>query len=296
MDQEKREHHVKAGKAVQKAKDVAENEAEEGVSFSGLAEKIEETVRDQGCEPAFPVNLSRNNEAAHYTPGPSTERTLNASDVLKIDIGAHSDGYIADTAVTVNPSGDHQQMIEAAREVLKKAIDFVEPGVTVGEFGIYVEKQVPDEYNIVQNLTGHYVGRYKQHAGVSIPNKHNQNTHEFEKGDSVAIEPFLTTGTGRVRNGKDGNIYKLENERSVRGRNERKLMKKMKDFNGLPFTTRWFDGFGGREKMAMKKMVKSDIVHSYPILRDEKGSVVVQAEQTILVGEDDGDNLVTTRR
>lgn len=296
MNQQIKEHYVKAGKAVQKAKVVAEREAEEGVSFAELAEEIEKTVREEGCEPAFPVNLSRNNEAAHYTPGPSTERVLKASDVLKIDIGAHSNGYIADTAITVNPSGEYDEMIEAAREVLKKAIEYVKPGVTVGEFGTYVENQVPDEYNIVQNLTGHYIDHYKQHAGVSIPNKHNQNTHEFEKGDSVAIEPFLTTGTGRVRNGKDGNIYKLENERSVRGRNERKLMKKMKDFNGLPFTTRWFDNFGGRERMAMKKMIQNDIVHSYPILRDEDGSVVVQAEQTVLVGEDDGDNLVTTRR
>lgn len=296
MDQEVKQHYIKAGKAVQEAKDVAEEVAEDGATFQEIAEKVEKAVKENGCEPAFPVNLSNNNEAAHYTPGPSGEKVLNADDVLKIDVGAHSNGYIADTAITVNPSGEYQEMIETAREVLKKALEFVEPGVTVGEFGTYVEKQVPDEYNVVQNLTGHYIDKYKQHAGVSIPNKHNQNAHEFEKGDAVAIEPFLTTGSGMVRNGKDGNIYKLENERSVRGRNERKLMKQIKQFNGLPFTTRWFDGFVGREKMAMKKLVQKDIVHSYPILRDEEGSTVVQAEQTVLVGVDDGENIITTRR
>jgi len=296
MDKETKKHYIKAGKAVQKAKDVAEEVAEEGTSFQKIAREVEKKVREEGCKPAFPVNLSRNNEAAHYTPGPSNERVLKADDVLKIDIGAHSNGYIADTAITVNPSGEHEEMIEAARKVLNKAIDYVEPGVTVGEFGTYVEKQVPDGYNVVQNLTGHYIGQYKQHAGVSIPNKHNQNTHKFKKGDSVAIEPFLTTGSGMVRNGKDGNIYKIENDRNVRGRNERQLMKQIKQFNGLPFTTRWFDSYGGREKMAMKKLVQNDIVHSYPILRDKEGSTVVQAEQTVLVGIDDGENLITTRR
>jgi len=296
MDKETKKHYIKAGKAVQKAKDVAEEVAEEGTSFQKIAREVEKKVREEGCKPAFPVNLSRNNEAAHYTPGPSNERVLKADDVLKIDIGAHSNGYIADTAITVNPSGEHEEMIEAARKVLNKAIDYVEPGVTVGEFGTYVEKQVPDGYNVVQNLTGHYIGQYKQHAGVSIPNKHNQNTHKFKKGDSVAIEPFLTTGSGMVRNGKDGNIYKIENDRNVRGRNERQLMKQIKQFNGLPFTTRWFDSYGGREKMAMKKLVQNDIVHSYPILRDKEGSTVVQAEQTVLVGVDDGENLITTRR
>jgi len=72
-------------------------------------------------------------------------------------------------------------------------------------------------------------------------------------------------------------------------------MKKLKGFNGLPFTTRWLD-LQGREKMAFRKLVQKDIVKSYPVLRDEEDSVVVQAEHTVLVGENDGQNIVTTRR
>jgi len=66
--------------------------------------------------------------------------------------------------------------------------------VTVGEFGRFVEKQIPKEYEPVRNLTGHYLGRYTQHAGVSIPNIDNASEHEFKKGDAVAIEPFISTG------------------------------------------------------------------------------------------------------
>lgn len=296
MEADVREKYLEAGEAVQKAKNVAEEVAEPGTDYNTIAEKIEQSIRDQGLEPAFPVNLSRNNEAAHFTPPPNGDRVLHEDDVLKIDIGAHSDGYIGDTAITVNPSGKHQEMVETVREVLEKALDFIEEGKTVGELGTFVEKQVPDQYNVVQNLTGHYVGRYKQHAGVSIPNTHNQNTHEFKRGDAVAIEPFLTTGTGRVRNGKEGNIYKIENDRNVRGRTERKMMNQIKGFNGLPFTSRWISNYGGRQKMALKKLVQQDIVHSYPILRDTEDSTVVQAEQTVLIGVDDGENIITTQR
>lgn len=295
MDGETRKHYVKAGEVIQSARRKAREVATPGTNLKVVANTIEQHLREEDLEPAFPVNLSINEEAAHYTPGNGEDRVLREDDVLKIDIGAHSNGYIADTALTVNPSGRHKEIIDAVESVLESALEFIEPGVTVGEFGTYVEKQVPDEYNVVQNLTGHYLGHYTQHAGVSIPNNHNQNTHAFEKGDAVAIEPFLTTGTGMVRNGKDGNIYRLENDRNVRGRTQRQLLKQIKGFKGLPFTTRWFKSFGGREKMALKQLVQQDIVHSYPVLRDEKGAIVAQAEHTVLIGVDDGENIVTTR-
>lgn len=296
MDAETKENYVEAGRVIQGAREKAREVATPGTNLKVIAEKVEQHVRDEGLQPAFPVNLSLNEEAAHYTPSKDESRELKKDDVLKIDIGAHSEGYIADTALTVNPSGEHQEIIDAVEEVLEAALDFIEPGVTVGEFGTHVEKQVPDEYNIVQNLTGHSLGHYTQHAGLSIPNYHNQSTHEFKQGDAVAIEPFISTGSGRVKNGKDGNIYKLETDRNVRDRAARKLMKQIKSYNGLPFTTRWFDKFGGRQKMAMKQLIQNDVVHSYPVLRDVEDSIVAQAEHTVIVGGDDGENILTTRR
>lgn len=296
MDQEVKQNYIKAGKVIQDAREVARDVAEPGTNLKTIADTIEDEIRDQGLHPAFPVNISINEQAAHYTPGVNEERVLKENDVTKIDIGAHSDGYIADTALTVNPSGKRKEMIEAVEEVLEAALGFVEPGVTISEFGRFVEKQIPDDYEPVRNLTGHYLGRYTQHAGVSIPNIDNASSHEFQKGDAVAIEPFISTGAGKIKNGKPGNIYKLEQDRNVRGRTERKLMGEIKNFKGLPFTTRWFSDFGGRQKMAMQKLVKSGVVKSYDVLKDREDGLVAQAEHTVLVGVDDGDNIVTTRR
>lgn len=295
MDEEVKQNYIKAGETIQEARKEARKAADPGANFADIAEQIEQEIRDEGLEPAFPVNLSVNNEAAHFTPEEDNDRKLKQDDVLKIDIGAHSNGYIADTALTVNPSGNEQEIVEAVEKVLEEALEFLEPGVTVGELGTFVEKQVPEKYNIVQNLTGHSLGQYTQHAGLSIPNKANTNSYEFQEGDAVAIEPFLTTGTGTVKNGRDGNIYKQESDRSVRGRTQRKLMKKIKNFNGLPFTTRWMS-LSGKEKMAFRKLLQQNIVRNYPVLQDEEGSVVAQAEHTVLIGADDGENIVTTRR
>lgn len=293
MEEDVKQKYIKSGKVIQKARQKARDVATPGTEYREIADTIEQLIRSEGLEPAFPVNLSADEEAAHYSPGTDTDRVMGDNEVLKIDIGAHCNGYIADTALTVNPSGKHQEMIEANREVLEKALEFIEPGKTVGEFGTFVHNQIPDEYNVVRNLTGHYLGHYTQHAGVSIPNNRNRSNHVFQKGDAVAIEPFLTTGSGKIKEGKKGNIY-LGKGGNVRGKAERKLLKKIKGFEGLPFSPRWFNSFSGRDKMALKKLVQAGAVKSYPILREVEKGVVTQAEHTVLLGVDDGENIVTT--
>jgi len=293
MDKEARENYIRAGKVIQEARKEARNIAEPGTNLKVIADEIEELIREKGLEPAFPVNISIDDEAAHYTPGVKEKQELRENNVVKIDIGAHSDGYIADTALTVNPSGKRQDMIDTVENVLEEALDFIEVGRTVGEVGEFIENSVPKEYEVVRNLTGHYLGKYEQHAGISIPNVVNNSDHVLEEGDAFAIEPFLTDGSGRIKNGAEGNIYKLEADKTVRGRQARDLLKQIKSFEGLPFTSRWLDSFGARQRMAMKKLEQSDIIHSYPVLKEVNGGTVVQAEHTVILTEDG--KKVTTR-
>lgn len=293
MEQEAKKNYIKAGEVIQEARKEARELANPGTNLKTIADNIEDLIREKGLEPAFPVNISIDDEAAHYTPGVNEKQELRAENVVKIDIGAHSNGYIADTALTVNPSGRRQEMIDTVEKVLEEALDFIEPGKTVGEVGEFIENSVPEEYEVVRNLTGHYLGQYEQHAGVSIPNVVNNSDHVLEEGDAFAIEPFLTDGSGRIKNGADGNIYKLESDRNVRGRMERDLLKEIKSFEGLPFTSRWFDDFGARQRMALRKLVQADIVHSYPVLKEVNSGTVVQAEHTVILTEDG--KKITTR-
>lgn len=294
MKEEVKGNYIRAGEVIQKARKKARKVAEPGTSYNTIADEVEGLIRDEGLEPAFPINLSVNSEAAHYSPEEGDSRVLKEDDVIKIDIGAHSEGYIADTSMTVNPSGKHADMIKANEKVLQSALDFIEPGVTIGELGTHIQNQVPDEYKVIRNLTGHYLGKYEQHAGTSIPNVRNKSNHIIEEGDAVAIEPFLSTGKGKIKQGKKGNIYKMESAGNVRGRSERKLLKKIKNFRGLPFSPRWM-GLSGREKLSLKKLCKKGAVKHYPVLKEDNGEIVTQAEHTVLVGANNGENIVTTR-
>lgn len=293
MNEDVKEKYIEAGRVLKKVRKRARDVSEPGTPLLEIAQEVEDLIEEEGLKPAFPVNLSINEEAAHYSPGLKKGRALSENDVMKVDIGVHCDGYIADSAITINPSGEYSELIEENERVLKEALEFLEPGVTVGELGTHIQNQVPNEYSVVRNLTGHALGKYEQHAGLSIPNISNANNTVLEKGDAVAIEPFLSTGSGKIKEGKKGNIY-LHQGGNVRGREARKLLKKIKEFQGLPFSSRWLD-LNARQKMSLKKLVKNGVVKHYPILREIDNGVVSQAEHTVLIGADDGENIVTTR-
>lgn len=87
---------MKAGKIASETREYARTIIKKGYLLLEIAEKIESKIIELGAKPAFPVNLSINEIAAHYTPSYDDEKT--AQGLIKIDLGVHIDGWIADTA------------------------------------------------------------------------------------------------------------------------------------------------------------------------------------------------------
>ena len=106
----------------------------EGTRVVDVVEEIERMVEEKGAGLAFPLNLSFNEDAAHDTASDDDHRFFSEGDVVKLDLGVHLEGYIADTAVTVD-LGDHGLLLEASKAALEKAIAIVRPGVTSGLLG-----------------------------------------------------------------------------------------------------------------------------------------------------------------
>lgn len=294
MNDDIREKYIEAGRIAREARERALDAVEPGASFIDIAEAAESHIRDEGAGPAFPVNVSVDAVAAHYTPGVNDDATIPDDAVVNIDVGAHVDGYIGDTAATVDLSSDHGDLVEASAAALDAALDLVEPGVNVGDIGAAIQDAIEDYgFKPIRNLSGHGVAQYTQHTGDSIPNIATDTGYTLEAGDAIAIEPFATTGAGEVKNGKPGNIYRLEQERA-RGRTERKVLGQIKDeFRTLPFAARWIDSIPkARVPTTVQKLVRSNNLHSYDVLTEADDGLVSQKEHTILVLEDP---VVTTR-
>jgi len=291
FESEQYENCREAGEILAEVRDEAADRVEVGASHLELAEWAETRIRELGGEPAFPVNISIDEEAAHATPSADDDSTFG-EEMINLDIGVSIDGWLADTAVTVDLSGN-TDLAEAPAEALDAALEMIEPGVTTGEIGAVVE-DVIDGYgfNPVVNLTGHGLGHYEQHTAPNIPNREVTQGVELEAGQVLAIEPFATDGGGKVKEGADEEIFALEREGSVRDRRARQALEQItEEFKTLPFATRWLDT--SRASMALRRLQRQDIVHGYPVLKEEDGCLVSQKEHTIIVTEDGCE--VTTR-
>lgn len=291
LEAEKYEKNREAGRILAEVREEAADRVEVGVSHLEIAEWAEEKIRELGGEPAFPVNISIDEEAAHATPAPDDSSTFG-EDMVNLDIGVHVDGWLADTAITVDLSGN-ADLKEASEEALDAALELVEPGVETGEIGAAIEETIDGYgYNPVVNLTGHGLGHWEQHTDPTIPNRAVSQGVELEVGQVIAIEPFATDGTGKVSEGSDEEIYALDREGSVRNRDARQALQQItEEFRTLPFARRWLDV--NRPKMALRRLEQQGIVHGYPVLKEDDGKLVSQKEHTVIVTEDGCE--VTTR-
>ncbi|MFC3477330.1 type II methionyl aminopeptidase [Halobacterium litoreum] len=283
------EQYVEAGEILTQVMDEAADRIEVGVTQLEVAEFAEERIRELGGKPAFPVNISVDEEASHAAPGRDDE-TEFGEEMVCLDVGVHVDGHIADAATTVDLSGN-PELVEAAEEALDAAIDAVAPGVHTGEIGAEIQDVIEAYgYNPIVNLTGHGMDVYDAHTGPSVPNRAVDTGVELQVGDVLAIEPFATDGTGKVTEGSDTEIYEVVGEGNVRDRRARQLLDDLEAFDGLPFAARWLDS--SRAEMSLRRLEMADIVRSYPVLKEAEGNLVSQDEHTLIVTED-GCDVVT---
>lgn len=280
-----------AGRILSAVREAAVPRVKKGAKMLEVAEAIENDIRARGGKPAFPVNISLDEEAAHDTPGPDDERVFE-DNIIKLDIGVHVDGYVADTAVTVDLKGD-ANLVKASAKALEEAIKIVRAGVTTGEIGEVIEQTIESfDLKPIYNLTGHGLERFVQHAPPAIPNKRIGQGIALKAGQVIAIEPFATDGIGLVGEGDLVEIFGVTALKPVRMPAERDMLKAIQKFEGLPFARRWVAD-QKRADATLNSLARLGIIHAYPVLVEERSGMVSQAEHTMIVTEDGCE--VTTR-
>lgn len=285
------EKYLEAGKIASTILKESAQDIRDGRSYLDFVESVEALVRERGADLAFPLNVSLNEDAAHDTASTGDERIFCKGDVVKLDLGVQIDGYIADTATTID-LGKNGLLLEASREALEAAIRGIRPGVTVGALGSIVENEITNRgFRPIVNLTGHGLDRYSHHAAPAIPNISINGGTVLEEGMAIAIEPFATTGSGRVGEKTRIEIYSQITEKPVRLPSARAVMERIRDRQGLPFTRRWMHD--KKMEFAIPGLARSQIIHGYPVLADIPGSLVSQHEHTMIVTADGC--IVTTR-
>ncbi len=282
-----------AGKVSGAARELGLSMVKEGVKLYDVAQEVEGYIRDHGCGLAFPCNISINDVAAHYTPSCNDKRVFELGDVVKVDCGGELDGYVGDTAGTVEVGTNaYRDLVEISKTARNTVAEFIGDGIPLGEIGKAVEMTITNAgFTPITNLCGHQIEPYNLHAGLSVPSYANGSDVKIQSGMVVAIEPFATNGAGEVRNGKPGNIVRIARERKIADPKAAEFFEYVKEeFKTFPFCARSCD-FPDAEKH-VKNLVRHGVLSSYAELVEVKGGIVSQHEYTFYIDGNRGE--VTT--
>ena len=282
------EDYLKAGKIAGEVRENVRKKNWIGSTLAEICEYVESEIIKRGAKCAFPVNTSVNEVAAHYTAEPNDPKTVSDTDLVKIDLGAQINGYIADTAVTVNYDAQYDSLVQAAENALQSAMSMIKVGVKSKDVGRKIQNTIMDMgFKPIANLSGHSLDQYTIHAGKTVPNMWTIGSFSFSENEAFACEPFVTTknALGFVRNGKIKNIFALASRKMTKDNEADKLLEYIwNNFNMLPFALRWIVK-EWEEKEARKILdflIKKKVVKAYAILVEANGKTVAQAEHTFI--------------
>ncbi len=276
---------LKAGEIAIKVKEFAKGFVKKDTPLLEIVDKIEAKIVELGGKPAFPTNTSINEIAAHYTPSHDDE--TKAHGLLKIDLGVHVDGYIADTAFSLDleDNEENKKLINAAKAALEKAQQIIKVGALTNQIGKVIQETIESQgFSPIINLSGHEMKQNDLHAGLNIPNVDDNKEITIKKG-LYAIEPFATNGGGKVYDGKPSGIYMVTDSKNIRSSIAREVLEFiLNEYYTLPFCSRWLvKKFGAKALFGLKQLEENGNLHHFPQLIEVGKGKVAQAENTVLI-------------
>jgi methionyl aminopeptidase len=280
-----------------------------GVKIIDVCEFIEKKIEEHFGKNdltrgiGFPVGLSINDCAAHDTAKPNDQRIIGQNDIVKIDYGTHSNGYITDSAFTVCFNPEYTNLLKATEEATWTGIRNAGIDVYVNDLSKLI-KEVIESYEVeikgktygiksICNLGGHNILPYVIHGGELIlcgPSDNEIIKNMRMKSGCYAIETFASTMSNEVigiDNVNESDLYTLK-EKAL-GALKFDISKKIlfdvrKSRKTLPFCSRWLNKeYGPRYKVGMKELYENGFINIYPPLMDKNKGMTSQLEHTIFV-------------
>jgi len=284
------EKFEKSGHILSEVREYVKTMPIQGREVLQICNDVERRIVELGGRSAFPCNVGINDVAAHYTSPKDDKLRIPDGSIVKVDFGVELDGCITDTAISRSLNPAYDSMILAAETALQEALSAVAPGRKLSEIGGIIERAINRYgYRPIRNLTGHKIDRYNLHAGKSVPNVAGMEGGKFEVGEVYAIEPFATLkdAEGAVHEAHDAYIFRLVRAKGAKGALAKEIVDYVQSqFKSLPFASRWIYNWRRESEAAFLELVKNRSIVGYPVLVEESGAAVSQAEHTILVTED----------
>lgn len=259
-----------AAEAHRQVRQWAQKNIKPGQTLTEIADGIEDSVRrlvghdglTEGdsikAGMGFPLGLNLDEIAAHFSPNAGNKTVLQQSNVMKVDIGVHINGRIVDSAFTMAFDPMYDNLLAAVKDACHTGVRESGIDVRVGELGGYIQETM-ESYEVeingttypvkpIRGITGHNILPYSIHGTKNIPSVKTNDQTKIEEGDVFAIEPFGSTGTGRVHDQGEVSHYALRSDAptvDLRLSSAKSLLNVIKkNFGTLPFSRRYLDRIG----------------------------------------------------
>jgi methionyl aminopeptidase len=293
-----------AGKIAYEVHEELKDMIKAGTKIIDICNRGYELIQEKGAKSSFPVNVSINNVAAHYTSPYKDESVIPEGAVVKLDLGVHVYGFISDVARTYDLSNEWSELVNAAQEAYKAGLELMRIGEETIVLGRAIEEAIKSsDFLPIRELSGHQVERYLLHSKKSIPNiavPFGRAGSIMEANEVYALECFASNGIGSVKENVNRKyIYSFIPKRvAVRSRETKKIFSFIaREYQTLPFASRWLmenEEFNpARVRFALNELQKVGALHGHGVLSDEKDSFTSQYENTIYLHEERGP-IVTT--
>jgi len=280
--------YEKAGRICAEARAYGVSLIKIGASNLAVSKAVDAKIIELGGKIAFPTQISCNHIAAHFCPDPDDNDTFKEGDLCKLDLGVHLNGYIADTAISVDLSADkrHAKLIAASKDACDKALEIAVPGTQLREIGKVIADTIRAHgFQPIVNLGGHGLSQWNLHDSPSVPNYDNADTEVLTEGMVIAIEPFATDGVGSVREADAGNIYTFLGKKPVRGMYARAVQDELARFEGMPFTTHQLKTGHKQAELGIKELLQAGALDAHPPLIESNKGIVSQHEHSVIVSK-----------
>ncbi len=268
-DEAYREEARRAGRILKRVFNHVLPMVKPGVLVREIILAAEEAIRDAEAGEAFPPQVSVNETAAHDTAMPEDERTIPEEGVVKLDMGVHVSGVIADAARSIALGREAERLVKSVREAYAAGREWLMRDASVGEIGRVVSETLREHgVNPIVNLSGHGLARWTVHADPQIPNIPTSDARK--PAVHTAFEPFGSLGAGRVQEHGTAEVFQAAWPLRTRDMIIRRAEAFFRERHGLPFSRWQLARVVGAPRAAyiLQRLRQEGLLVSYPPLRD----------------------------
>lgn len=235
---------------------------------------------------SFPCCISLNEICGHFSPCPEDSVAIKDGDLVKIELGAHFDGYSANAATTIivggKADGKKADVILAAYNAFLAASRSIKVGGTNQEVTAKI-RAVCEEFGVepVQGVLSHKMKKHLTDGNEVIINKETPEQRvddwEFQPGDVIGLDVYVSSGEGLPRDADcRTTVFKreLDMQYNLKSQSARTFFAIVNQkYPTLPFTIRGFENLTAA-KVGVKECLNHDLLMAFPVLTEKSGDFV----------------------